>query len=318
MERQKLREIMVYLLVWTALLILTTGCATSKGNLKPVKPVDRETVKIASLARAAFEQGAVRQAAILYKRALQRAQLIDDPEEIANNAYNLAACLILLEQYDKARALLQEAQREFRRTGGTLIDAILLEAKVTHLQGNREVAESLVDQALHSLDSSGTEAERRQAHLLKAQLACEAGNIVRAREAMERAELLVQENLELIGQARFAQVQGCITLLNKEPAKAAEYFDRESKLLQESQKYWEMPLAMKRAGEAYEQAGNYTKAANRYYRAARSLYVREEYEKALTLIQEKVLVTAERAGDIETLHRAISLMETIQMESKRR
>ena len=60
----------------------------------------------------------------------RRARLMDDSHAIADAAYNLAACLTDLGQYQSARAYLLEAKAEGRRAGGRITDVLLLEAMV--------------------------------------------------------------------------------------------------------------------------------------------------------------------------------------------
>jgi len=113
--------------------MLLNACSSTK----PATPAQTEMSRVTTTARMAYEQGSVSQAARLYVRALKMARVQDDPVEMGNNAYNLAACMIALGKYDDARNLLREAKREFERAKRSAPSIFLLDAKARACRARR-------------------------------------------------------------------------------------------------------------------------------------------------------------------------------------
>ena len=253
-----------------ALILLTlVGCATSPTSTMP--PKDKELSRTSNLARAAFEDGATAKAIDLYRKALNRALAMDDATEIGNIAYNLALCHILLGQLDQASVSLAEAKAEFKRNGSNPADVLLLEATVALRQGRLEQALSLANEVL---SASTDEDYRFQVALLKGMIACEQNDPARARAALVEADQHHVTNTPLL--AARERLAGNILLLERNPAEAAAAFDRAAALFQTAKHYRDMALALQRAGEAYQEAGDRQHAEDRLFRAKRSLAAQGE------------------------------------------
>jgi tetratricopeptide (TPR) repeat protein len=253
-----------------ALTLLTlVGCATSPTSTVP--PKDKELSRTSNLARAAFEDGATARAIDLYKKALNRAIAMDDATEIGNAAYNLALCHIILGQLDQASASLAEAKAAFKRSGDNPADALLLEATVAQRQGKLEQALSLADQVL---SASSDESRRFQAALLKGTIACAQDDPASARVALVEADKYHITNAALL--AARERLAGNIFLLEGNPTEAATAFDRAAALFRKARHYRDMALTLRRAGEAYQEAGDTQRAEDRLFRAQRSLAAQGE------------------------------------------
>jgi tetratricopeptide (TPR) repeat protein len=253
-----------------ALSLLTlAGCATSPTLI--VSPDDKELARTSELARAAFEEGATAKALDLYQKALNRAHVMDDAPEIGNTAYNLALCHTILGQLDRANAALAEAKAAFERGGSTPPDVLLLEATVAQRQGNLEQALSLADQVLSALPD---ESHCFQVALLKGTIACAQDDPARARSALTEADQHHIANAPLL--AARERLAGNIFLLESNPAEAAAAFDRAAALFQEAKHYRDMALTLRRAAEAYREAGDLQRAEDRLFRAQRSLSAQGE------------------------------------------
>ncbi len=251
-----------------ALTILTlVGCATPPA----APPKDKELSRTGDLARAAFEEGATAKAIGLYQEALNRAYAMDDAMEIGNAAYNLALCHVLLGQLDQANALLTEAKAAFTRHGSIPADVLLLEATVTQRQGKLEQALLLADQVL---SASPDESHRFQAALLKGTVACQQNDPARARTALAEADKHHVAHAALL--AARERLAGNIFLLEGNPAEAAAALDRAAALFQKAKHYRDMALTLRRAGEAYREAGDTQRAEDRLFRARRSLTAQGE------------------------------------------
>ena len=252
----------------TALTLLTlAGCATSPT----VPPKDKELSRTSDLARAAFEDSAVARAIDLYRKALNRAHAMDDATEIGNTAYNLALCHIILGQLDQASVSLVEAKAAFQRGGSNPADVLLLEATVAQRQGKSEQALSLADQVL---SASSDEDDLFQVALLKGTIACQQDDPARARTALAEADQHHIANAALL--AAKERLAGNIFLLEGNPAEAAAAFDRAAALFQKAKRYRDMALTLRRAGEAYREAGDTQRAEDRLFRTKRSLAAQGE------------------------------------------
>jgi len=251
-----------------ALTLLTlVGCAASPA----VPPKDKELSRASDLARAAFEDGAIARAIDLYGKALNRAIAMDDAMEIGNAAYNLALCHIILGQLDRASASLAEAKAAFKRSGSNPADVLLLEATVAQRQGRLEQALSLADQVL---SASPDESHRFQVALLKGMVACGQDDPASARTALAEADKHHIANTPLL--AARERLAGDIFLLERNPAEGAAAFDRAAALFRKARHYRDMALTLRRAGEAYREAGDTQRAEDRLFRAQRSLAAQGE------------------------------------------
>jgi thioredoxin-like negative regulator of GroEL len=117
------------------LTLASSGCSSP-----PLEKTDARLSNLASAGRLAFEQGSLTAAARYYTAALERARVMDNAGEIANAAYNLAACMIETGQYTAALRLLEEAGMESRRAGRDAADIRLLTARTERLTGNSGAA----------------------------------------------------------------------------------------------------------------------------------------------------------------------------------
>jgi len=250
-------------------LLTLGGCATSSTLTVP--PEDKQLSRTSNLARAAFEDGATAKALDLYRKALNRARVMDEATEIGNAAYNLALCHIILGQLDQASAALAEAKAAFERSESNPVDVLLLEATVAQRQGKLEQALSLADQVL---SASPDENDLVQATLLKGTIACGQDDPARARTALVEVDQYHVTNVVLL--AARERLAGSIFLLERNPAEAATAFDRAATLFQEARHYRDMALTLRRAGEAYRKAGEAQHAEDRLFRAERSLTAQGE------------------------------------------
>ena len=229
--------------LFIALILLPlVGGATSPTSTVP--PKDKELSRTSNLARAAFEDGATAKAMDLYRKALNRARVMDDASEISNAAYNLALCHIILGQLDQASASLAEAKAAFKRNGSNPADMLLLEATIAQRQGKLEQALLLANEVLSaSRDENGL----FQAALLKGTIACGQDDAARARTALTEADKHHIANAALL--AARERLAGNIFLLEGNPAEAAAAFDRAAALFQEAKHYRDMALTLRRAAK---------------------------------------------------------------------
>lgn len=261
------------------------GCATNTPEQKipDVEETDPLIVQLSTTARKAFEAGEIPSAVAMYRRALERARAVDNSREIGRNAYNLAATLITLEQWDEATALLKESERETLRSGGDAGHVILLAAKIARLRNDPRAAEAAIDR-LEMLPVS--DEVRGQAYVLRAHIACDRGDASRAGGFLERARGYLRKKQDNGLAGEISQVTGRIAMLNEKWADAAVAFDREAAWMQKSLRLPEMADALERAAQNYAKAGDRAAASDRFYRSARSLMAQGSYLGALRVIEQ--------------------------------
>ncbi len=264
------------------------GCATPQ----PVERTDPELKRKASAARAAFEAGDIRRASDLYQEALMRARTTGDAEDIGTHAYNVALCQVLLGRHERALEFLRQAHYEMDRAEMDMVPLRLVEAEVfLALQRDGEARWS----AERAVEHARSPEHRTHARLLLALMELNAGNTDAARGEYRQARRHARE-ASLPVQARTEEVLARIGLAEGNHVEAAISYDRAAELYRRAGQYREMSRMWIRAGESYEATGKDAAAGYRYFRAARSLFGRNETVEALRIV-ERAVETAERAQD---------------------
>jgi len=292
--------------------LMLTGCARPAPDTA-VK-IDSELSRSMTAGRLAFDQGLIDQAATFYQQALRRARAMDNASQIGDAAYNLAACWIQLNQLEKARDLLDEAKTEIASIHGNIADIQLVEAKVAWLQGNPAEALMLADQVLSSPGSYPTDYLRLQVYLLRGQIACDKDDTAVALQELQKARSIDRQISDHPLQADISALAGRIHLIKNEPVLAAKEFDSETRLLRQVKRYTEMAQALQNAAEAYLSAGNYSLAADRFFRAARSTFAQGKNSAAMKL-GHLALSAADKAEDQSVKIRARTLLDEIETAS---
>lgn len=250
----------------TALVLACAGCSTPPQVVRTDPEIERNV----AVAHGAYASGSAEKAATYYHKALQRARVMDSPAEIARNAYNLAACLAAARRYDSALACLDEARLEFQRAGIPCRELPLLDAKIARAQGRLQEAANLARTELKKTDDPN-DGTRVQWHVLLAELLCDQDQ---AADADAELAAISPKQFEASGtetKAETALTRARIQMLKRSPQEAALQYDVAAGYWQAAGRYNDMVAALEQAGRAYENAGNHSLAADRYYRAARSL-----------------------------------------------
>ena len=295
----------------TVMTLLMTGCGGSAKTAPPGKVVDTELAQELSAARATFARGAWPQAASLYRLALKRTELMDDPVEIANAAFNYAATLVQTADYDGARLALAEAKAEAVRAAAPTSDIVSLEAHVAQLQGKLDDAVRLSDTVL--ADKAASAEDRLQSTLVKGQVACARKDSTTARAIAAQARTLIAGGTSPSFAAGIAELDGCIALLDHNPALAAERFDRQATFLRDGRLYGDMVRALGHAGQAYADANQPAPAADRCFRAARSAIAQNDLAGARPLLDAAASYAA-KAVDNGLIERISRLQKSLPVE----
>jgi tetratricopeptide (TPR) repeat protein len=270
--------------------LLAGGCAAPRPEYEP--PRDEELARLAQAARTAFERGEWQQASRQHEAALRRAYGLDDPREIGNAAYNLAVSLIGEGEYERAADLLDEAGRELLRAGENLADVLVVQARLALLMGRHEQAWDAAEQALTHPQSAPEPSHAGLVWLLQGQAAAALGESELARSRLAEAESVLAQEVNGALRADIERLRGEIHLIENEAEMAGRAFDREADLWRATGRLRDVARALERAGEAYGRAGVADRAAERYFRSARSRFAQEEVEAARSLL-ERALELAE-------------------------
>ncbi len=265
---------------WTRLLLLAGWLPLAAGCGTPPKVVrqDPELERNMAQAASAFASGAAEKAAAGYRKALDRARLMDDPAAMGRNAYNLAACLVLLRREAEAGAFLDEAEAEFKRAGIGAREIPLLRARIARRAGKTDEALALVQAQLKA--PPARDPFTLQYQILLADLLCAKGDAASAAAELARVNPKSLAAEAPVVQANASQVRARIASLEKQPRAAGEFLDLAAKQFQQAGQYVEMALALDEAGQAYEAAGDPQAALDRYYRSARSLFLAGQLDRA--------------------------------------
>ncbi len=300
----------------TGFLILAALILCSCAGPAPRHPAgvaaDAEWARAMKAGETAFERGDLDLAARFYGAALSRGRIWDNASAIADAAYNLAACRLAQGEHESARALLKEAKAEMVRSheepGG---DVLLVEAQVVWLLGEPEEALSLTEQLLGGPQTEATKSLQPQARLLRGKIACAKGDKERAIAELQSADSIGVDPANPAVDAGRSELTGCISLLQGNFAQAARHFDREAQLLREAGHYRTMAGALKRAGDAYHRAILAGEAADRWFRAARTIFTLGDVPQARDLAT-KAMGAAEEATDQSLQERTRSLLKEIR------
>lgn len=302
-------KISVYLGIVISL--LCGGCASRSPDLPPpgIRDTDPMITQLSTTARKAFDAGEVASAVVMYRRALERARAIDNSQEIAANAYNLAACLLQLGAADESVKLLAEAEREAARSGGDQAAILLMSAQTARARGDASAAEATLDR-LEALDVSRE--VRGQAYVMRANIACDRQNPSMAEGFLSRASDFAGASADSGLSAAIANVSGRIAMLEEQWLDAAVAFDREAEMMQQSLRPAEMAAALEQAGKNYIAAGKTGLAADRYYRSARSWMAQGDYLDALRVIEQAAQLNPVGEDSAQTMTVIASLFDEIR------
>ncbi|HPJ71959.1 MAG TPA: hypothetical protein PK636_04695, partial [bacterium] len=147
------------------------GCGSTPD---PGPPLDSEYALLARSAARAYAAGNRDYAERLYRRALDRAWLTDNPASVTNAAANLALCLSAQGASGEALKLIDESLIESERLGGPPPALRLIEAAVALKAGEPGRATAALD-ALEAGAGEPTPEQREETKLLRVRILLESG-----------------------------------------------------------------------------------------------------------------------------------------------
>lgn len=286
-----------------ALAGVLTGCATTGNGL-----IDPEVKLLAGSAAAAYQRGEMDRADDLYRRARQRAQLIDDSGEVARNTYNLALCRIATGRLDEARSLLKQAGALTGNRGPDASRILLAEAEVSRLSGDDAGSSRLACEAL----SAGADREGRvQSLLLQGEAEVAGRRMTEAVKHFKAAEAGATDHTPALIRARIELL--AVRLIREKQLSGDEASRQVSRAqwLKKAGQYRMMVQALDGAAQCYEQESRWSEAFQCRIRAAQSLMVAGDKVSALAMLRKSADL-AERTGDVGNKALVVGLAGEIQ------
>ncbi len=300
-------------LVLVPMAFILAGCAASP----PPRQADAMVAAASRRGRNAFQAGSYEAAAGHYREALNRARMLNNRAGIGDNACNLAACLVALQRFEPARAVLREAIAEFEFDPVGRADALLMMARIAHIEGRPDEAGSWLDDVL-GLDLKGADLARARAHayLLRAALRCDAGQGESARAALASARRAAKSfDAQPLLLAEDKMLDGRILMLENKPLDAARRFDAAADIYERAGRPADVARGLAHAAAGFLAAGDPAAAADRRYRAARSLFAQGRIAAAVRQLDDGIGAAREaRSPELEKRLRALltEIEETVR------
>jgi tetratricopeptide (TPR) repeat protein len=293
------------LLMMVAVLTLS-GCGSSAPR-QDGPAVDADLERFNRAARQAFDRGKLRQAANFYRMALDRAYVRDDTAAILDAQYNLAICLMNLQSYEEALAVVQRAHTEMTLTGrGRSGDFLLLEATILQRRGEPDEAWKITDQIL-STPTPASSTIKRRTHFLRGLIASDQADLDRLRAAITA----LGQPKELQLRADRQELLGRLAMAEQNWDAATGAFDATAKLRRAALDYRGMVRALVWGGEASEKAGRIREAATHFLRAGRSAFLQDQFDDAHKWLNRAAQL-ANTAGEDQIIQEARRFLGQIE------
>jgi len=280
---------------WLGLLLMAwTGCASTSNEPSETEPYRRSMQS----GQRAYDRHRYASAAAAFETAAADADALLLREAGARARGWRAAALVRQGRADDALAVLDAAQSlsEAGADNGLPADLrrrlMLLRIVALVETGAAQAAADVVDQL-----PPPTEADRRTALPIR-------GRVAAALEDRQSLLSVIDELSVLEGggrqpsaieRAAILGLEARLALLDGEPRRAAELYDRQSRAMVRAGDHFAAALAMGRAGRAYAQGGDRAEAAARLVRAGRALQSMEVDRSQWTRWIREGVEQAERA-----------------------
>ncbi len=249
------------------------GCSTpSTGKYDPEIKIAAET------AQASFQRGEVSRAEMLYGKALARARLTDNREEIVRNAYNLGLCKLISGQLGDARHYLVQARMLACEKGLVTSRILLAESEVARLAGDGLDSAQLARQAL----SAGADREgQMQAWLLQGEASFRTGNLQSALDCQRRAAKQTSQKTPATLKARLLDLEANLVQVRVLSGSVAKLQISRAEWLKQAGQFNDMVKAFQAAALAFELESKWAEAFDCHFRVAQSLHAAGDIKQAL-------------------------------------
>ncbi|MEI8140735.1 MAG: hypothetical protein WCI03_12825 [bacterium] len=254
---------------------LLTGCVTPP----PHGGMDPEVKAAAEAAQAAFQRGEVARADTLYVKALARARLTDNRDEIVRNAYNLGLCRMISGQHGEARELLIQARILAGERGVIAARILLAESEAARLVGDGPGSEQFARQAL----AAGTDREgTAQAWLLQGEAWIQAGQLESAMDCCRSASKHITRDTPATVRARLNDLESGLVQARILPGSVVQLQLSRAEWLKKAGQFKDMVKALQAAALVLEFESKWEEAFDCRLRIALSLQAAGDVKQALS------------------------------------
>ncbi len=282
-----------------AIAVLVFGGCGSSAPVQKGPAIDEDLERFNRAAQQAFGNGRLQQAASFYRKALDRAYIRDDFRAVLDAQYNMAVCLINLQSYADAFAVIQQAKTEIAMSGHSrAVDFLLLEATVLHFREDSDAAWRITDQILAATPRASSIVQSKT-YFLRGVIASKQGDTDRLREAIVS---IGQPNLPQLRADRH-ELLGHLAMAEQHWEEAINAFEAATELRRETLDYRGMVKSLALAGKASEKAGHADEAAVCYLRAGRSAALQGQFDDALNWLNQAEQI-ANKAGEAQIVQEA--------------
>jgi ABC-type transporter Mla subunit MlaD len=244
-----------------------------------------------------------------YTDQLNGARAANDPDMLVLTACELASCLLAQGNRKEAEDLLAEARAEKSLSGNSIARIHIAESELACAAGQPEAGIDAAKSAMKALDRSAEKELRAQCHIALAKAYCACAKTDDAAPELKEAASLLKKS-DSSWKALSIELTGRVLLMKGQAEQAAAEFDKLSALLQNLELFHGMAGSLRMSGQAYEQAGKFPAAADRYYESGRSFFYGGDSKEAAASLA-RALPVADKANDaslrsqIESLNRRI-------------
>ncbi|MBN2301355.1 MAG: hypothetical protein JXN60_02435 [Lentisphaerae bacterium] len=231
---------------------------------------------------------------------LGNARIENNARLIADAAYNLAACLISDGEYEQAYPYLIEARKEMEASGICIARTYLLESEMRRFQGMKKEAYATAEKALEMLSRSKDADLKAEAHLTLSNIYCDDNQLDKAKTHYSQSGKQLNKTESWSLKAHGARVMARIFSMEDDYAKAARQYDLEAEYLRCAKQFGGMNDALVDAADCYIQNNELGAAAERYFKAGRSLFASGLNDKAMS-VMGKALSAARRSNNEDLL-----------------
>lgn len=268
------------------------GCGTKQNKSTEPSP-DEALESINHLARSAFEKGMYKQAAGIYQTVLDIAYVRNDSAVILDTRYNLSICLMELERYPEAIAIVTKVREELSIEDKKMPpDFLLLEATILYRNDRLEESWNVTENILAN-NASRSPMIQAKTNYLRGLLSSRRNDIEGIRESIGN---IGQPGFTMV-KADQIELQGRLAMAENNWNQAIIDFDRVTHLRMETGDYRRMAITLALSAKANEKAGRTEVAAGKYLQAGRSAALRENRSHATKWLNQATLLFDQIGND---------------------
>lgn len=217
------------------------------------------------------------------REALREAMRQNKSGEVARQAFSLAIVLLEQGRREEAERLRGEIGVEAAMRTENRVIGQMLEAELAMKNGARS-ALGATQLAVGLLDRSCAPELKATCYLRVAEVFAELGRLEEVAAMIKEVRSELPSDASPLFQAEISRLEGLAARQDGRARDAARFFESEAAIYQSEGGFKAMAAALERAGDAYQIEKRHQDAADRFYRAARSLGASGDVESALRVL----------------------------------